>query len=164
MRKVAARWVPLHLTSNQIERRLEIATDLLSRFTEEGNDFLSRIVTIDKTWVRSYEPELKSQASEWHTPNSRRPAKFRRTEGKIKMLMIYAYNIHGILTSHQVPNGQTVNGKYYRKYIQKYLRPSIRKKRPELLKAGPIILHDNATPHVSAWVTSAPTVGRNQIK
>ena len=38
---------------------------------------------------------LKSQASEWHTPNSPRPAKFRRTQGKIKMLMIFAHDIHG---------------------------------------------------------------------
>ena len=70
------------------------------------------------------------------------------------MLMIFVYDIHGILTSHRVPNDQTVNGKYYREYIQKYLRPSIRKNRLELLKAGPIILHDNAAPHVSAGVTS----------
>ena len=107
MRKVSA-----HLTSDQIERRLEIATDQLSRFTEETNDFLSRIVANDEPWVRSFEPELKSQASEWHTPNSLRPAKVRRTQGKIKMLMIFAYDIHGILTSHRAPNGQTVNGKY----------------------------------------------------
>ena len=50
MRKVAARLEPHHLTSDQIERRLKIATDLLSRYTEEGNDFLSRIVAIDELW------------------------------------------------------------------------------------------------------------------
>ena len=49
MRKVAAGWVPHHLTSVKIECHLGIATDLLSRFTEEGNDFLSRIVAIDET-------------------------------------------------------------------------------------------------------------------
>ena len=150
MRKVAARWVPHYLTSEQAEHRLEIATDLLSRFSEEGNKFLSRIVTIDETWVRSYEPELKSQASEWHAPNSRRPAKFWRTQGKLKMLMIFAYDIHEILTSHWVLTSQTVNGKYYREY----LRPAIRKKPSELLRAGPIILHDNAMPHISQGVTS----------
>ena len=95
MRKVAARLVPHHLTSDLIERRLKIATDLLSRFTEEGNDFLSRIVAIDENLVRYYEPELKSQASEWHTSNSPRPAKFRRTQWKIKMLMIFADDIYG---------------------------------------------------------------------
>ena len=79
MRKVSARWVPHRLTSDQAERRLEVATHLLSRFDSEGQDFLSRIVAIDETWMRSYEPELKRQSAEWHTPSSPRPAKYRRT-------------------------------------------------------------------------------------
>ena len=59
MRKVSARWVPHRLTSDQAERRFEVATHLLSRFDSEGQDVLSRIVAIDETWVRSYETELK---------------------------------------------------------------------------------------------------------
>ena len=39
MSKVSARWVPHHLTSDQAERRLEVATHLLSRFDSEGQDF-----------------------------------------------------------------------------------------------------------------------------
>jgi histone-lysine N-methyltransferase SETMAR len=70
MRKVSARWVPHRLTSEQAERRLNIATNHLSRFSKEGRNFLSRIVAIDETWVRSYDPELKRQSAEWHTPNS----------------------------------------------------------------------------------------------
>ena len=38
MRKVSARWVPHRLTSDQAERRLEVATHL-SRFDSEGQDF-----------------------------------------------------------------------------------------------------------------------------
>ena len=49
--------------SNQVERRLEVATHLLSWFDSEGQDFLSRIVAIDETWVRSYELELKRQSA-----------------------------------------------------------------------------------------------------
>ena len=78
MRKVSARWVPHRLTSDQAERRLEVATHLLSRFDSEGQDFLSRTVAIDETWVRSYEPELKRQSAEWHTPSSPRPAKYQK--------------------------------------------------------------------------------------
>ena len=64
MRKVSARGVPHRLTSDQAERRFEVATHLLSRFDSEGQDFfLSRIVAIDETWVRSYEPELKTQSA-----------------------------------------------------------------------------------------------------
>ena len=33
------------------------------------------------------------------------------------------------------------------------MRPAMRKKRPALLKAGPILLHDNAVPHKSWHVT-----------
>ena len=61
--------------------------------------------------------------------------------------MIFAYDRHGILTSHKVGSGKTINGKYYEEYIKKTLRQAIRRKRPELLAAGPIILHDNAMPH-----------------
>ena len=65
------------------------------------------------------------------------------------MLMIFAYDIRGVLTSHKVETGQTVNGMYYKSYMQKVLQPTIRRKCPELLAAGPIILHYNAAPHCS---------------
>ena len=68
--------------------------------------------------------------------------------------MIFAYVSHGILTSHKVESGKTIDGKYYEEYIKKTLRQATRKKRPEILAAGPIILHDNATPHGANGVTS----------
>ena len=116
--------MPHRLTSDQAERRLEVATHLLSRFDSEGQDFLSRILAIDETWVRSYEPELKRQSAEWHTPSFPRPAKYRRTRCKLKMLMIFAYDRHGILTSHKVESGKTINGKYYEEYIKKNTKTS----------------------------------------
>ena len=117
MRKVSARWVPHRLSSDQAECCFEVATYLISQFDLEGQDFLSRIVAIDKTWVRSYELELKRQKAEWHTPSSPRPAKYRGTRSKLKMLMIFAYDRHGILTSHKVKSGKTINGKYCEEYI-----------------------------------------------
>ncbi len=68
MRKIAARWVPHCLNQQQIQARLESAKDLLKRYEREAEECLNRIVAIDETWVRSYEPELKRQSSEWHTP------------------------------------------------------------------------------------------------
>ena len=69
--------------------------------------------------------------------------------------MIFAYDRHGLLTSHKVESGNTINGKYYEEYIKKItLRQAIRRKKPELLAAGPIILHDNATLHGANGVTS----------
>ena len=65
MWKVSAHWVPHHLTPDQVQHRLTVATNLLSRFETEENNFISRIVAIDETLVRSYEPEMKRQATEW---------------------------------------------------------------------------------------------------
>ena len=106
-----------------MQPRLIVATTLLSRVETDANNFISRIVAIKEVWARPYEPEMKRQATEWHTPNSPRPAKFWREQGKIKTLMIFPYDIRGIITSHRVETGQTVNGMYYKGYNQKLLRP-----------------------------------------
>ena len=116
MRRVAARWVPHALTLEQKQSRVDIAQKLLSRYQNEKESFINRIVAIDETWIRSYEPELKRQSSEWHTPSSPRPVKFRRKQGHLKMMMIFAYDNKGILASHRVPTGQTVNQAYYRHF------------------------------------------------
>ena len=89
--------------------RVKIARSLLHRYGEEGDEMFQRIVAIDKTCKRSFEPELKRQSSEWHTKDSPRPLKFRRNQNCPKMLMIFAYDFRGVLTAHRVPTGRTVN-------------------------------------------------------
>jgi len=59
-RKIAAHWVPHTLSDVQQWQRYATAQDLLNRYQREGDDdFLGRIVTLDETWARSYEPHLK---------------------------------------------------------------------------------------------------------
>ena len=112
---------------------------------------LNRVVAIDETWIRSFEPKLKRQSSEWHTPNSPRPVIFRRSLNCPKMLLICAYDIKGVLTTHIVIHCSTVTKVYYEWYLTNILRPAIRRKRPELLTVTPLILHDNAT-HLKSGV------------
>ena len=73
MRKVAARWVPHMLSDSEKHHRVKIARSFLHRYREEGDEMLQRIVAIDETWIRSFEPELKRKSSEWHTKDSPRP-------------------------------------------------------------------------------------------
>jgi histone-lysine N-methyltransferase SETMAR len=146
-RRVVARWVPHQLSDGEKLNRLQIARSLRSRYRREGNSFINRIVAIDETWVRSYEPELKSQSSEWHRSSSPRPVKFRREQSKLKQMMIFAYDAEGILVSDHVPVGQRINKNYYQHFLRDKLRPAIRKNRPSLLDQGVIILHDNASVH-----------------
>ena len=124
MRKVSACLVPRRLTSDLAESRLELATANLSQFNTEDENFLSRIVAIDETWVRSYELELKRQSIEWQS------GKLQAHRGlqslcEYKSEDAYDLCIRYSGCSHGVPTGKRVNGEYYNEYIQKYLRPAI---------------------------------------
>ena len=68
---------------------------------------------------------MKRHATKWHTPKFSMPTKFRREQGKQKLLLIFFYDICGVLTSHRVETGQTVNDMYYKGCIQQALRPAI---------------------------------------
>ena len=44
--------------------RESVYSALLKRFRSKQDDFLSRLVTVDETWVHYYEPENKAQSPE----------------------------------------------------------------------------------------------------
>jgi len=46
-------------------------------FQHDPNDFLSRLVTMDETWLYHYDPETNQQSMEWRHSGSPRPKKFR---------------------------------------------------------------------------------------
>ena len=47
--KVAARWVPSHLTEEHKRNRQHICSSLLEQYNREGENFLNRIITGDET-------------------------------------------------------------------------------------------------------------------
>ena len=63
MRKIAAKWVPHSLTEQQNWCRYETCRIHLEMY-QNGENLLNNIITIDETWVRAYEPELKHQSAE----------------------------------------------------------------------------------------------------
>ena len=75
--KLCARWVPRELTTEHKRKRVEICQCLLDRYNNEGEEFLSRIVTGDETWVHHYEPESKTQSMEWKHTGSPMKKKFK---------------------------------------------------------------------------------------
>ncbi|KAJ4446802.1 hypothetical protein ANN_13500 [Periplaneta americana] len=86
---------------------------LLHRYQREGDDFLGRIVAMDETWTRSYEPNLKRQSNEWKHPGSPRPKKVRPTKSSVKEMFIVAYEIDGVILHHAVPPRLTENADYW---------------------------------------------------
>jgi hypothetical protein len=57
--KLCSRWVP---TDEHKMKRQASALTFLTRCSEQGNDFLSRIITGDETWVSHVTHESKQQA------------------------------------------------------------------------------------------------------
>ena len=148
--QIAARWVLHDLSEEQKCRRVEIA-QLLRRFREEGNKFLQKVVATDETWIRDFEPELKSQSSEWRGKGSPRPKKFKRAQSNVKQMMIFAYDCRGVIRTDRVPSGTTVTVAYYCQFLQK-LKLKMHVNRPDLLENGVLILHDNTRPHIGKVV------------
>jgi len=119
----------------------------MHRLREEGNKFLQKVVATDETWIQDFEPELKSQSSEWRGKVSPRSKKFKRAQLNVKQMMIFAYDCKGVIMTDRVPSGTTVTAAYYCQFLQK-LRCKMHANRPDLLENGVLILHDNARPHI----------------
>jgi hypothetical protein len=86
---------------------------------------LRRIVAIDETWIRDFEPELKSQSSQWKHPSSPRPLKCRRQQSKVKQMVIMTFDHEGVIATDRVPVGVSVTAGYYATFLRKKLRQKI---------------------------------------
>ena len=66
-------------------------------YQNEGENLLDNIIIIDETLVRAYEAELKRQSAEWRHEGSSRRQKFRQNPFPVKLMVIMAYDVHGII-------------------------------------------------------------------
>ena len=83
-------------------------------FRRDPNDFLSRLVTMDETWLYHYDPETKQQSMEWRHSGSPRPKKFRVQKSAAKVLVsIFFWDQDGILLIDYLHKGQPISAKYY---------------------------------------------------
>lgn len=144
--KVSCRWVPRMLTDVHKSNRFEISQELLQRYQDEGDEFLSKIVTGDETWVYLFEPESKRQSLEWKHAKSPTRKKFKASRSVKKVMLTIFWDMKGpILTSFQ---SDSVNSSTYCDVLDQ-LRTKIRFKRRGMLSKGVILQHDNATPHTA---------------
>ena len=86
MHRVAAKFVPRLMTSDQQTHRVHVCQALLDR-SENDKEFLSEIVTGDESWFYGYDVETKVQSSQWTSNKSPRPKKACQVRSKIKVLL-----------------------------------------------------------------------------
>ena len=115
-----------------------------------------------------FEPESKQQSSMWKHPSSPSPTKALISRSAGKVMAIIFCDIQGIifeslcssknynlnhfelqLLKHFVPPKTTVTGNYYASVIKSDLLPAIKRKRPQLMRSGILLHHDNAPSHSS---------------
>lgn len=146
MRKLSAKWVPKCLNADQKRQRCQSSEQHLEFFRRDPNDFLSRLVTMDETWLYHYDPETKQQSMEWRHSGSPRPKKFRVQKSAGKVLASIFWDQDGILLIDYLPKGQTINAEYYSSLLVQ-LKDILKEKRRGKVTKGVLFLHDNAPAH-----------------
>jgi histone-lysine N-methyltransferase SETMAR len=92
MRKLSANWAPKCLNADKNRRCCHSSKQLLEFFVwRDPNDFLSRLVTMDETWLYHYDSETKQQSMEWRHSGSPSPQKIRvqKSAGKFLALIFW---------------------------------------------------------------------------
>jgi len=147
MRKLSAKWVPKCLNADQKRQRCQSSEQILEFFRRDLNGFLSRLVTMDETWLYHYDPETKQQSMERRHSGSPRPKKFRvqKSTGKV-LASIFFGDQDGILLIGYLPTGQTINQEYYLSLLVQ-LKVTLKEKRRRKVTKGVLFLHDNAPSH-----------------
>ena len=147
MRNLTASWVPKSLSNEQMATRASVYSALLKRFRSKEDDFLSRLVTVDKTWVHYYEPENKAQSRQWVRPGSPRPKKFKTQPSAGKMMATVFWDAQGVIILDFLAKKSTITGTYYANSLGQ-LRTAIREKCRGKLSKGILLQQDNARVHI----------------
>lgn len=146
MHRVAAKFVPRLMTDDQKANRVRVCRELLDRSNEDEN-FLSRIITGDESWVYGYDIETKVQSSQWVSQTSPRPKKARQVRSNVKVMLTVFFYAKGVVHYEYLPEGSTVNQITYIEVLKR-LRDAVRRKRPELWRSDNWFFHhDNAPAH-----------------
>lgn len=146
--RVCARWIPRLLTPVQKQNRVDICQLWLQCVRQEGDAWWKNIITADESWIYCYDPATKQQSTEWVEKGGPTPKKPRAQKSAAKAMVITFFDYRGMVYTHTVPQGQTINGVYYISVLRQLIKDHIPKKRPDLVGRWKLH-HDNARPHVA---------------
>ena len=76
-------------------------------------DFVQRFVTLDKTWVHHYMPEITQKSKQWMEARGSAPKKAKLIASARKVMASVFWDAKGILLIDYLGNGRTITREYY---------------------------------------------------
>ena len=125
MSKVSARLVPRNLNMQDHQQRVE--SRILEVYNANPEDFHTRLVTGDETWLHHWDPDTKKESIQWKHPGSPPPKKFRTQPSASKVMAMVFWDSKGIILIDYKPADTSITGEYYANVI-KQLRVAIKEK------------------------------------
>lgn len=138
------KWVPHELNEHQKNRRFEVSSGLLLR--NKKDPFLDRIVTCDEKWILY---DNRQRSAQW-LDRDEAPKHFPKPKLHQKKVMVIVWWCAAGLIHHSFLNlGETITATKYCQQIDE-MHQKLRRMCPRLVNMkGPILLHDNAKPHIA---------------
>jgi histone-lysine N-methyltransferase SETMAR len=138
------KWVPHELDDLQKRRRFEICSGLLLR--HQNDPFIERIVTCDETWILY---DNRRRSAQW-LDKDEAPKQFAKPKWTQRQTMVTVWgSTAGIIHYNFLKSGETINADKYCLELTE-MQGKLTRKCPALVhRRGPLLLHDNARPHVS---------------
>jgi hypothetical protein len=90
-------------------KRKASALIFLTRYIEQGHDFLSCIVTGDGAWVSNITPESKQQSMEWRHTSLPIKKKFKQTISTCRIICTVFWDRKHVLLVELLPQDSTIN-------------------------------------------------------
>lgn len=150
LKKLYAKWVPHSLTEVQKEARVRLARRFIRMFGANFDTTKARLITSDETWVLYDTPDTAETSREWTPDGAARPQRAKISPRSEKVMLTVWWDAKGIimLDFWKKSNKVSFNGSYYRDMVAR-LRKDLPKQRRGMMKAGPLVLIDNAPVHAA---------------
>ena len=97
MSKVSSRWMPQMLTLEQKAYRQQFSGENLDMLRANSENFFSKIITGDETWVHHHNPETKQESMQWKHKVFPTPKKFRVQLSAGKILATVFWDSEAVL-------------------------------------------------------------------
>ncbi len=153
LKKICASFVPAVLTDAHKARRHDVC-NFFSRLKAQAPRVFSNLITMDESWIYTWDPALRIHNKEWLRQGEDRPLVPRKTIATGKVMIVSFFDSCGLVYYEFVQHPLTVNQLVFRA-IFRHFDAAHRRRRPHSVVQGRRFLHMDNVPTHNATLTLA---------